>query len=351
MIVTVIGARPQFIKAAMISKELTIQNIPEAIIHTGQHYDYKMSEVFFAELKLPGADINLNVGSSSHGAQTADILAGIEKYLLRHLKDVSQVLLYGDTNSTLAGALAASKLNIPIIHIEAGLRSYNRAMPEEINRVITDHVSSLLFCSSQIGVKNLKKEGIIDGVHLSGDIMLDAYQTFSKIAADKVSREDILNGQITGDYLLLTIHRPANTDNLENISEILSALGEIDDCVVWPVHPRNAEAISKMVIPSNIYIFEPFSYFEMLVVLNGAKKVITDSGGLQKEAHWSKKPCITIRTETEWTETLDHNWNILAKVDRNNILKALQTPIDPSSWIQLYGDGNAARKIVNTILL
>ena len=349
MIVTIIGARPQFIKAAVLSKELSDQGAKEVIIHTGQHYDYKMSEVFFTELGLPGPEINLNVGSASHAVQTSEILTGIEKYLIEHRDNVSHVLLYGDTNSTLAGALAASKLNIPIIHVEAGLRSYNRAMPEEINRIMTDHLSSLLFCSSDVGKENLKKEGITKGVHISGDIMLDAFNIFSGIAKNKYSVSEVLRGKIADDYILLTIHRPVNTDNIQNLSEIIAALGQLETNIVWPVHPRNKEAISKLKISSNIFIFEPFSYFEMMVVLNGAKKVVTDSGGLQKEAYWAKKPCVTVRTETEWVETLHDNWNVLAQPHRKDIAKALQTNTNPATWSQLYGDGKAGKKIANTI--
>jgi UDP-GlcNAc3NAcA epimerase len=349
VIVTVIGARPQFIKAAVLSKELKAQGKKEVIIHTGQHYDYKMSEVFFTELGLPGADINLNVGSGSHATQTSEILTGIEKYLLEHLKEISHVLLYGDTNSTLAGALAAAKLNIPIIHVEAGLRSYNMTMPEEINRVMTDHISSLLFCSSSVGVENLKKEGITHGVHVSGDIMLDAFNLFSAKAAEKVKINQILPEKVATEYYLLTIHRPVNTDRKENLSIILDALKNVNTNIVWPVHPRNCDMIPNLKVPSNVFIFEPFSYFEMMVVLNGAKKIITDSGGLQKEAYWAKKPCITIRTETEWIETLHDNWNILAAVEHNNILKALNAQTDSSTWCELYGDGDAGRKIANII--
>ena len=349
MIVTVIGARPQFIKAAVLSKELSRQGTKEVIIHTGQHYDYMMSEVFFNELNLPGAEINLNVGSGTHALQTGEILTGIEKYLLDHLNEVSHVLLYGDTNSTLAGAIAASKLNIPIVHVEAGLRSYNRTMPEEINRVLTDHLSSLLFCSSHVGVENLKKEGITKGVHTSGDIMLDAFNIFSDIAKHKYSISDIIPEKVADHYMLLTIHRPVNTD-ISTLSEILKALGRAKTNFVWPVHPRNKETISKLEIPSNVFVSEPFSYFEMMVVLNGAKKVVTDSGGLQKEAYWAKKPCVTVRTETEWIETLHDNWNILAQPECNSISKSLQTDTDPNTWSQLYGDGRACVKIASTIL-
>ncbi|HUQ65148.1 MAG TPA: UDP-N-acetylglucosamine 2-epimerase (non-hydrolyzing) [Flavitalea sp.] len=349
MIVTVIGARPQFIKAAMLSKALKCQGIPEVIIHTGQHYDYKMSEVFFSELALPGAEINLNVGSGSHGIQTGEMLTGIERYLLEHIKKISHVLLYGDTNSTLAGALAAAKLNIPVIHIEAGLRSYNRAMPEEINRVTTDHVSSLLFCSSDTGVENLKKEGITGGVHISGDIMLDAFNMFSSIAANKFVISDIIPQDVAEDFSLLTIHRPVNTDNIQNLTAILNGLKSLKTNIVWPVHPRNKSILGKLNVPANVFIHDPFSYFEMMVILRGAKKILTDSGGLQKEAYWAKKPCITIRTETEWVETLHNNWNILTQAVNSEIKNAFNTEINSSSWYELYGNGTAGKKISETL--
>jgi UDP-GlcNAc3NAcA epimerase len=349
MVVTVIGARPQFVKAAVLSRELSKKGIKEVIIHTGQHYDYKMSEVFFTELGLPGAGINLNAGSASHAVQTAEILVGIENYLLEHKENISHVLLYGDTNSTLAGALAASKLNIPIIHVEAGLRSYNRSMPEEINRVLTDHLSSLLFCSSEVGVKNLEREGITKGVHISGDIMLDAFNVYSEIAKTRYKITDILGEKIADEYVLLTIHRPVNTDSINNLSEIIAGFGDLGMNVVWPVHPRNKNVISKLTIPSNILVTEPFSYFEMMVVLDGAKKVATDSGGLQKEAYWAKKPCVTIRTETEWIETLHNNWNILTQPRQVEIFEALQANINPSTWQPLYGNGKSGEAIANTI--
>ena len=349
MIITVIGARPQFIKAAVLSNEFKRQGVKEEIIHTGQHYDYKMSEVFFEELELPGASINLNIGSGSHGVQTAEMLIGIEKVLLEKKNNISAMLLYGDTNSTLAGALAASKLNIPIIHVEAGLRSFNRTMPEEINRVATDHLSQLLFCSSDEGKLQLEKEGITNGVYDTGDIMLDAFNIYSAIAEKKMKLNEILSPEIINNYCLLTIHRPANTNSDLNMQEILSALGKLPYAFVWPIHPRNKLKLNKFEIPVNVHLFEPFSYFEMMVILKGAKKVITDSGGLQKEAYWAKKPCITIRPETEWVETLHHNWNILAAPDHNEILNAASLMTDTATWQSLYGDGNAAMKMTKII--
>lgn len=349
MILTVIGARPQFVKAAVLSNELNKHGIAETIVHTGQHYDYKMSAVFFEELGLPGPVFNLDVGSKTHGAQTADILIGIEKILMEEVQNVSHVLLYGDTNSTLGAALAAAKLNIPVIHVEAGLRSYNKTMPEEVNRITTDHVSRLLFCSSEQGKQNLLREGICEGVYISGDIMLDAFNIFSALATKKTAISGLLPERILSDFMLLTIHRPVNTDNRENLKEIISAFEEVKSNIVWPVHPRNKSVIQALHMPDNVYLFDPFSYFEMMVVLNNCKKVITDSGGLQKEAYWAKKPCITVRSETEWVETLQNNWNTLCRPDRVDIRSAINLDVKLSSWTNLYGDGTAAQKMVEVI--
>lgn len=349
LIITIIGARPQFIKAAVLSREFKLRGIKELIIHTGQHYDYKMNEIFFEELGLQNPDINLSIGSGNHGFQTGEMLVGIEKIFLEQMEKIKFVLLYGDTNSTLSGALAASKLNIPIVHVEAGLRSFNKTMPEEINRIVTDHVSTLMFCSSDEGKYHLKNEGIIKNVHVVGDIMLDAFNTFSKLAEEKLNIHDLLSQNVIEDYLLLTIHRPSNTDNISNLQEILNALGKINSSIVWPVHPRNKSILFKIELPFNIQIFDPFSYFEMMVILKNCRKVVTDSGGLQKEAYWAHKPCITIRPETEWVETLNNNWNILTEPNYDEIFKALQTEIDLNSWEPLYGSGFASEAIADII--
>lgn len=348
MILTVLGARPQFVKAAVLSREFINAGIKEEILHTGQHYDHNMSQVFFEELGLPGATLNLNIGSGSHGQQTAEMLIGIEKFIIERKKQLSALLVYGDTNSTLAGALVAAKLHIPVIHVEAGLRSFNKTMPEEINRITTDHLSDILFCSSQKSVAQLSNEGITKGVYVSGDIMLDAFNIYSSIAEQKLVIADILPSYLIENYCLLTIHRPTNTDN-ENLQEILAALGSLDYSIVWPVHPRNRARINGLSIPGNVYLTEPFSYFEMMVVLKHAKRVITDSGGLQKEAYWVKKPCITIRPETEWVETLVNNWNVLVDVNKDAISRAVNIEIDRSTWVPLYGDGNAASKMVQVL--
>jgi UDP-GlcNAc3NAcA epimerase len=349
MIVSIIGARPQFIKAAILSRELAQSNVPEFVIHTGQHYDYKMSEVFFSELGLRGADVNLNVGSGYHGQQTAIMLRGIEEILIEKQEEVSGVVVFGDTNSTIAGALAAAKLYIPVVHVEAGLRSFNRSMPEEINRVVTDHLSNLLFCSSEVGKSNLEAEGITAGVYVCGDIMLDAFDVYTKSAKKKFKISDIIPQQIVNDFYLLTIHRPVNTDDARNIAQILSALRSIRSNIVWPVHPRTKRILDTIKLPANVFTFDAFSYFEMMVVLGHAKKVLTDSGGLQKEAYWARKPCITLRSETEWVETLHDNWNILAGAKSTDIENAASVEVDLATWTPLYGSGDSARQMVELI--
>jgi UDP-N-acetylglucosamine 2-epimerase len=349
MIVSIIGARPQFVKAAVLSRELAQSNVPEFIIHTGQHYDYKMNEVFFSELGLRGADVNLNVGSGTHAQQTAIMLQGIEEILIKKQEELSSIVVFGDTNSTIAGALAAAKLCIPIVHVEAGLRSFNRSMPEEVNRVVTDHLSELLFCSSEAGRTNLAVEGITRGVYVCGDIMLDAFNVYRRFAEKKFNISDIIPKEIVEDYYLLTIHRPVNTDSPENITQVLSALRSIKSNIVWPVHPRTKRLLDTIALPANVFIFDAFSYFEMMVVLEHAKKVLTDSGGLQKEAYWAKKPCITLRSETEWVETLHDNWNILVGAKITDIENAASVEVDLSTWTQLYGNGDSARQMVEII--
>lgn len=345
MIITVIGARPQFIKAAVLSKAFANNGIKEIIIHTGQHYDPKMSNVFFDELGLNGISTNLHIGSGDHGNQTGRMMIAIENYLLDIKHQIKAVLVYGDTNSTLAGALVASKMHIPVIHVEAGLRSFNKEMPEEINRILTDHISDLLFCSSDEGYKQLLKEGIVNNVHLVGDIMLDAVKTFLPFA--KMPNDINIASILSEKYNLITIHRPANTDNLNILQNILDQINQIKDPCIWPIHPRNNSSIAKLHTPKNLTICEPFSYLEMLYVLNNCAKVITDSGGLQKEAYWLKKPCITVRPQTEWIETLHDNWNQLS--DPSAIYTAyLQNPI-MESWVPLYGEGHTSGKIINII--
>ncbi|MBO6523479.1 MAG: UDP-N-acetylglucosamine 2-epimerase (non-hydrolyzing) [Balneolaceae bacterium] len=346
-ILTIVGARPQFVKAAVVSKALSEIGINETIIHTGQHYDYEMSTVFWEELNLPSPSVNLEVGSGLHGAQTGLMLEKIERYILNLESKPDALIVYGDTNSTIAGALVASKLHIPVIHIEAGLRSFNREMPEEINRVVTDHISTLLFCSSNEGVQQLEKEGISENVFNVGDVMYDAILTFSEISSRKYSLNDLVQfGE--NEFYLATIHRPSNTDSEENLNEILTAFSNIDAPVVWPVHPRNRKKLRGKDVPRNIYMLEPVSYFKMITLLKNCRAVLTDSGGLQKEAYWMKKPCITIREETEWVETLHGGWNQITGASKEKIVNAVKTKT-VTIWKPLYGDGKAAKAIASEL--
>jgi UDP-GlcNAc3NAcA epimerase len=346
-VLTIVGARPQFVKAAVVSKAFFDAGIKENIIHTGQHYDYEMSTVFWEELGLPVPTRNLEVGSGKHGAQTGIMLEKLETYMLDQEQLPDALLVYGDTNSTLAGALVASKLHVPVIHVEAGLRSFNRDMPEEINRVLTDHVSELLFCSSENSVELLQKEGITEGVSNVGDVMYDALLTFSKIAEQKYSLKDIVNLDNEG-YHLATIHRPSNTDNEDNLRSIIEAFSELDKNILWPVHPRNKTRLKSFDIPENLHLIDPLSYFKMMVLLKNCDKVITDSGGLQKEAYWMKKQCITVRNETEWVETLHGNWNTLTGPNKSEITKSVsQSP--STEWKKLYGDGSTSDRIAEIV--
>ena len=344
-ILSVVGARPQFIKAAPVGRALHGAGIEEVLLHTGQHYDAGMSEVFFRELGIAEPRYNLGAGSGSHAEQTASMLTGIEDVLLKETP--SGVLIYGDTNSTLAGALAAAKLGIPVAHVEAGLRSYNRAMPEEINRVVADSLSSLLFCPTQAASANLAKEGITEGVHVVGDVMYDAILLFSQVSA---GREDALLDRLDlkrGEYLLATVHRASNTDNPNNLRSIFRALGETGETVAFPVHPRTRKAIRLAGIEParNLILLEPVSYLDMLVLEKNARKILTDSGGVQKEALWLGVPCITMRGETEWVETVECGWNTLAGTDPAQILAAVHAPRPKGQPPQIYGDGHASERI------
>lgn len=347
MILTIVGARPQFVKAAVVSKALKECGIHEEIIHTGQHYDDKMSNVFWEELKIPKPAINLGIGSGNHGVQTAKMIEQIENYILNSSKKIKAILLYGDTNSTLAGAIVAPKLHIPVIHVEAGLRSFNNKMPEEINRIITDRVSDILFCSSEKPVQQLKKEGIIKNVYNVGDVMQDAFINFGILAKQKINLSDIHNFN-SGEYNVLTLHRPSNTKDSQILQQILAVFNEINKPTFFPVHPRISEKIKTLNIPKQLKIISPLSYFEMLVLINNANKVFTDSGGLQKEAYWANKDCITIRNETEWVETLKNKFNILTGNDSSRIIKAYQYT-NMKQRCSLYGDGKSAIKIAEII--
>jgi len=312
-ILSIVGARPQFIKAALVSRKLREREINEILVHTGQHYDFNMSDIFFEELNLPKPDYHLGVGSGSHGEQTGKMLMRIEKVLLKEKPDT--VLVYGDTNTTLAGALAAVKLHIPVAHIEAGLRSYNRRIPEEINRVLTDHCSDILFAPTDKAVENLKKEGIRKGVYKVGDVMFDIALEIK----NRVDEEKILTkyGLKPKDFILVTIHRAENTDIRENLESIWNALKDIANSGIklfFPVHPRTKKALENYglvneKIPKNLMMAKPVSYFEMVVLEGNAKVIITDSGGVQKEGYFFKTPCIIPRNETEWIELVEIGWN------------------------------------------
>ena len=352
-ILTIVGARPQFIKAAAIShviRDKYADSICEDILHTGQHYDDTMSGRFFCELDIPLPKYNLGVGSSSHGAQTAAMLKGIEEVLLSTHYD--GVLVYGDTNSTLAGALAAAKLHVPVYHVEAGLRSFNRDMPEEINRVVTDHVSSLLFAPTQTAMQNLRNEGFKeDNVVLSGDVMLDNALHYSSLPTTHYP--------LPSDFILATIHRDFNTDHPEHLKNILSALNRIAEQyntkVLFPIHPRTRKQLETFNIhlsPLTFHLVEPLSYLETLGALQQAHLVLTDSGGLQKEAYFCGKPCVILRPETEWVEIVDTGAARLADADPSRILDAANhlwgfKPSPPTD----FGDGHSAEKIIEKILL
>jgi UDP-N-acetylglucosamine 2-epimerase len=349
-IFTVIGARPQFIKAAPVSKALKAAGHREFLVHTGQHYDYGMSQVFFDELSLPQPDVNLNIGSGNHGKQTGQMLMGIEEILLAEKPDC--VLVYGDTNSTLAGALAAAKLYIPLAHVEAGLRSYNREMPEEHNRVLTDHCANLLFSPTQTGIDNLAKEGITRNVHLVGDTMYDAVLQYAEIAVQRSAVLDSFAIQ-SKRYLLLTIHRASNTDSADNLRGILSALAQTGETVIFPLHPRTRAAMSAMNLSMddypNIKVVDPQGYLDMLMLEKNARMILTDSGGIQKEAFFFAVPCVTLRTETEWVETAQSGWNQVVGIDRERILHALANTPPSSQPPALFGNGQAAQEIVNIL--
>jgi UDP-GlcNAc3NAcA epimerase len=347
IIATIVGARPQFIKASPLSRALA-QKFNEVLIHTGQHYDYGMSDVFFKEMKMKAPDFNLGIGGGPHGEQTGKMLGALEK-IFENLKP-DCVLVYGDTNSTLAAALTAAKMQIPLAHVEAGLRSYNRAMPEEINRVLTDHVSSLLFCPTDHAVENLKKEGIVQGVHQVGDVMYDALLNDLETAR-KTSEIILTLGLKKGEYALATVHRAANTDEREHMQAILQALAGLSTRVVLPLHPRTKKMMQEWNLSagSNVLIIEPVGRFDMLALQKDANCILTDSGGVQKEAYLVGVRCITLREETEWVETVEAGWNKLVGVNTNAIQTAYRDWHPQGERINLYGDGHASEAIAKIL--
>ena len=375
-IVTVVGARPQFIKAAAVTRAIHTFNraagkagskgrIREILVHTGQHYDYLMDRVFFEELRLPKPDYHLGAGSGSHAVQTGRMLEGVEEVLEKEKPEIT--IVYGDTNSTLAGALAAAKLNIPVGHVEAGLRSYRRSMPEETNRLLADHLSTLLFCPTTQAVRNLSKEGIrnVDKTVVKnvGDVMYDSILYYLGIAEKKskiIQKLGFLtpNSELrTPNYYLATLHRAENTDNPSRLKSILRALKEIgkDFPVVLPLHPRTKKMIEVhrlLTETKGIKLIDPLSYFDMLRLEKNAKAILTDSGGVQKEAYWFRVPCITLRDETEWVETIRGGWNVLAGSNTKSIVEEVRHRVGrkpPPRGTEIFGDGKASEKIVQIL--
>ncbi len=373
-IVTVIGARPQIIKAAALSRAISehfSKEVQEVIVHTGQHYDDNMSQVFFDELGIPQPDYNLGVGSASHGVQTAKMIEGIQEILLKEKPDY--LVLYGDTNSTLAGAIAASKIHVPIVHIEAGLRSFNKSMPEEINRICCDHCSTLLFSPTATGFKNLVNEGFnpdnkkkftIDnpGIYHCGDVMYDNSKHFANVADQKSQILD-KEGLRGVDYVLCTIHRDNNTDQPERLNAIFNALLKISEekTIVLPLHPRTSKLLNtnlkedlfnKISDNKNIKIMPPASFFDMIVLERHAQMVVTDSGGVQKEAFFFQKPCLILRSETEWKEIVECGAAVITDADEDKIVESFNNFMEnpPHNYPEIFGDGNAAVFICNEML-
>jgi UDP-GlcNAc3NAcA epimerase len=362
-IVTVVGARPQFIKAAMVSQAIESHNLnnhkPEAkeiIVHTGQHYDKNMSQVFFDELEIPQPQYNLGIGSGSHGKMTGAMIAEIEDVLLKEVPNY--VLVYGDTNSTLAGALAAVKLHIPVAHVEAGLRSYNRRMPEEINRVLTDQIATILFCPTSTSVQNLEKEGIFKKVFQVGDVMYDAFLNFKNMAQKKSTILKDL-GITRKSYNLATIHRQENTDDagrLKIIFDTFQTIASAECPLIVPIHPRTKKAIgqSGCLKDAKDYVrfIPPVSYLDAVALEVNARVILTDSGGIQKEAFFAKVPCVTLREETEWVETIQAGWNYLGGAATRRIIEAFNkaNSVDVSNNVYPYGNGDASQLILNRLI-
>lgn len=349
-VMTIIGARPQFIKAAVVSRAFKKyrSELHEIIVHTGQHYDVNMSEVFFDELEIPKPDYNLGIGGGTHGQNTGRMIEKLEGLMFKENPD--WVLVYGDTDSTLAGALAASKLHIPVAHVEAGLRSYNRSMPEEINRVMTDHLADLLFAPSETGRKNLLNEGISrEKIRVVGDVMYDAALFYT----EKARKPELPSGLGIegGDFVLCTIHRAENTSHPEKLKNIFQGLEDSGETILLPMHPRTRAKVAEweIEIPSNIWVIDPVGYLEMVWLEVNCMCIATDSGGVQKEAFFHGKPCLTLRNETEWTELVELNANILVGTNANDISKTFATAIEFDRSQKPFGNGDAGKCIVKLI--
>ncbi len=349
-IISVVGARPQFIKAAAVSRALR-ENHDELLVHSGQHYDYAMSDVFFEQLGIPKPDFNLAVGSGSHARQTGEMMPMLEELFVEQTPDV--VLVYGDTNTTLAGGLAAAKLGIPVAHVEAGLRSFNRTMPEEINRVVVDHISELLLVPTRAGVANLAAEGITSGVALVGDVMLDTARFFAENVDPSATLDEF---EVEREqFYFATVHRAGNSDSRTLLAQIVDAFSQLDKKVVWAVHPRthkNLETfglLERVESDPNIHAVPPVSYIETVSLLRSSAGLLTDSGGMQKEAYFFGVPCVTLREETEWIETVELGWNRLTGADTERILSAVSELSRPSGRPAVYGDGHAAEAITRAL--
>lgn len=356
-ILIIVGTRPNFIKVAplieeinLIKKDKNYKSIRYCLVHTGQHYDFEMSRIFFQDLKIPKPNYNLEVGSGSHAWQTAETMKKLEKLVLKEKPDI--VVVEGDVNATLAGALVAAKLHIKIAHIEGGMRSFNRKMPEEINRILTDHVADYHFCSTKTAILNLKREGISKNVFYVGDIMYDTFLKAQKIANKKSKILNELNLK-PKSYYLATLHRAENTDNKHRLSEIIDSFLEIKN-IVFPCHPRTEFYLKKynfwQRLQKNIKVIKPVGYLDMIVLEKNAIKILTDSGGVQKEAYFASVPCITLRDETEWIETVKDKWNILVGAKKNNILKAVRSFLPPRRQHNYFGFGRTSKKIINILL-
>ncbi|HMN62570.1 MAG TPA: UDP-N-acetylglucosamine 2-epimerase (non-hydrolyzing) [Anaerolinea sp.] len=346
-IVSIVGARPEFIQAAPLSRELRKDHV-ELLVHTGQHYDYRMSQTFFDELGIPAPDYNLEVGSGSHARQTAEILTRLEEVLLKEQPNL--VIVRGDTNSTLAGALAASKLQIPSVHIEAGERSFDRRMPEEINRLVADRLSDVFFCVSKTAVHHLKADGIETGVFWVGDVMLDAMLANHSLANEKsqVLQQQQLESK---SYALMTVHRAANTDDPLRLAKIVEAVNSVSETVIFPAHPRTHKALQTagLSFGQHVRVIEPVGYYDMMMLEENARLIATDSGGVQREAYFLGVPCITLRDETEWVETVEVGWNRLVGVEPEVVRQAWASFQPPAARPPIFGDGTASRKIVEIL--
>lgn len=352
-IVTVVGARPQFIKAAVLSRAFAALSfeIQEVLVHTGQHYDSNMSDIFFSELNIPRPDYSLCVGGGSHGQNTGRMLEKLEAVMIREKPNC--VLVYGDTDSTLAGALAASKLHIPVAHVEAGLRSFNKRMPEEINRVLTDHVSALLFAPSEVARINLRNEGVPhDKIFVVGDVMYDAARYYKKYARKPNWFAALALDHKPESFVLCTIHRAENTDDVEKMKGILQGLKRSEMPIILPLHPRTLKRLESFDLhfPENVFVVDPVGYLEMVWLEVNCKFIATDSGGVQKEAYFHGKPCITLRTETEWTELVEAGVNTIVGADADKITNAMKAILWKTAGHEVYGDGASAIKIASILL-